>query len=103
MSAALPIIWSSHAVGDLTDISEHISRSSPRYASVVVARIIAAVEPLSQFPELGHVVAELGEPNVRELIRGSYRIVYELAGERIEVLTVVHSSRRFPVVDESDG
>jgi plasmid stabilization system protein ParE len=38
-------------------------------------------------------VPELGEPRVREVIRGSYRIVYELHEETVEVLTVFGASR----------
>lgn len=97
-----PIVWSDHAIRDLSEIGDRIARSSPRYANVVVTRLITAVDALADFPELGHVVPELREPTVRELIRGNYRIVYEMTDARIEILTVFHSARRFPSVDDSD-
>ena len=39
---------------------------------------------------------ELGDPAVREVIHGAYRIVYELGPAGAEVLTVLRASRRFP-------
>lgn len=96
MTTASRVVWSAAAVQDLSEIQAFISRTSPRYASVVVQRLIDAVGRLDAFPESGRMVPELAEPSVREVIHGSYRIVYELRTERIEVLTVFRASRRFP-------
>jgi toxin ParE1/3/4 len=99
VTASSRIVWSASAVRDLTDIAAFIARTSPRYASLVTQRLIAAVGRLEQFPESGRVVPELAEPRVREVIHGSYRIVYELRDSRVEILTVFRASRRFPQAD----
>ena len=45
-------------------------------------------------PKVGRIVPEKNDENIRELIEGNYRIIYEIRGEdRIEVLLVHHSSR----------
>jgi len=45
-------------------------------------------------PKVGRKVPERNDENIRELIEGNYRIIYELRGEeRIEVLLIHHSSR----------
>lgn len=90
------IVWSAEAVADLSSIHEYIAKTSPRYAAVVAGRLVAAVGRLAQFPESGRIVPELSEPSVREVIHGSYRIVYELRGGHVEVLTVFRASRLFP-------
>jgi len=61
---------------------------------------VAAVERLRDFPESGRVVPELGEPRVREVIHGAYRIIYEThSPDRVEILTVFRGSRQFPNPD----
>jgi toxin ParE1/3/4 len=96
MNSGVPIVWSAEALADLTGIHDYIAMTSPRYAAVVAGRLVDAVSRLAQFPESGRIVPELGEPSVREVIHGSYRIVYEYRAERVEVLTVFRASRLFP-------
>jgi toxin ParE1/3/4 len=93
------IRWSAEAVRDLEEIHDYIARSSPRYATVVAARIVGATDRVREYPESGRVVPELGDPAVREVIQGAYRIVYELHDDVANVLTVFHGSRQFPPLD----
>jgi plasmid stabilization system protein ParE len=55
------------------------------------------------YPESGRVVPELNRPTVRELIRGSYRIVYRLEPDAVRILTVVHASRLLPADVDRDA
>lgn len=71
--APVRIWWSAAAVQDLQEIHDYIARNSPRYAAVVAARLVAAVDDVRDFPESGRVVPELGDPAVREVIHGAYR------------------------------
>ncbi len=50
-------------------------------------------------PESGRVVPERDRADIRELIEGSYRIVYLVAPEVVHVLTVFHGARLFPAGD----
>jgi plasmid stabilization system protein ParE len=90
------VIWMPQAVSDLEAVKEYIERDSPLYALLVVERLFNAVTQLTQFPESGRVVPELGRPAVRELIRGAYRIVYRVDPDAVRVVTVFHSSRLLP-------
>lgn len=56
-------------------------------------RIIAAAESLVDHPRLGRVVPEANEENIRELLYYNYRIIYRVASDRIELLSVVHGAR----------
>ena len=93
----LPVRWAAEAVRDLEEIYAYISRHSPRYAAVTVGRLVAEVEQVAAFPESGRVMPELGDPAVREVIHGAYRVVYELGGGALTVLTVFRASRQFPL------
>jgi plasmid stabilization system protein ParE len=55
---------------------------------------------IAAFPELGRVVPELGTPNIREIIHGSYRLIYEFFPERetIYLLRFWHSARGKPEI-----
>jgi len=85
--------WTSQAVDDIESIAEFISQDSIHYASLFVSDILAAVERLEHFPQIGRVVPELNDLVIREIILGDYRIVYRLSGETAEVLTVFHGGR----------
>jgi plasmid stabilization system protein ParE len=91
------VLWTKQAQADLAAIRAFISQDSPHYASVVVARLIAAADRLIPFPESGRTVPEFEDPLVREVVHPPYRIVHRLVGhDEVHVLTVHHSSKRFP-------
>jgi len=88
------IDWTDEAVHDLEAVRDYIARDSEHYAASVCADIVHAVERLAVFPEHGRIVPELRRATLRELIQGSYRVVYRLHSlERVEVLTVFHGAR----------
>lgn len=94
--------WTPKAVADLEAIRDYIGRSSPRYGALVARRLAGACDVLREHPAIGRAVPELDRADVRELVRGSYRIVYLLAGSpepreaMAVVLTIFRASRRFP-------
>ena len=91
------IVWTLRAVQNLEAIHAYIVRSSPRYAALHVELLFAAADRLRQFPESGRIVPELGRTEVRELLVGSYRIVYLVGPGVVHILTVFHGARLFPL------
>ncbi len=89
----MKLIWTDPSVEDLRSIHNYIARDSDTYAADFVEQVILSVERLLRFPRLGRAVAEAHDENIRELVYQKYRIVYRIAGERIEILTIVHGSR----------
>ncbi len=88
------VVWTDSAIYDLNDIGEHISKNSIRYAEITVDRLFSSVDILEKYPDAGKIVPELDNESIRELIRGSYRIVYRKKSiERIDILTVHNSAR----------
>lgn len=91
------IRWTDQAIADLSAIRAFIEQDSPHYASVVVARLVRAVERLREFPQSGRVVPEFERRAVREIVERPYRIIYRLVREdEIHILTVHHSAKRMP-------
>lgn len=89
------IRWSPQAADDLEAVRNFIERDSVHYAKLVVQRIVAAIEMLATSPQMGRVVPELRNPEVREIIVGAYRVVYRYRHGIIEIATIFHGARLF--------
>jgi toxin ParE1/3/4 len=93
----IAISWTERAQNDLAAVLAFISQDSFHFASVVVRRLLSAVDRLGDFPESGRTVPEFADPFVREVVRPPYRIVYRLVSDHeIHVLTVHHGAQAFP-------
>ncbi len=87
------IVWTNNALTDLEEIAEFIAKDSAKYARFTVDKIFNQTFILKSYPLLGRIVPELNNEQIRELITGNYRIIYEFRGSAVRVLTVHHSAR----------
>ena len=87
--------WSGPARMDLKQIHDYIANDSRYYAKKVVQTIAERTEELMAFPQIGRMVPEIDNPNIRELFVYSYRLIYEISSEGIEILAVIHGKRDF--------
>lgn len=94
--------WSLPAKSDLKQIFDYIAKDSIYYAKNVTQTIVTKTEILTEFPEIGRVVPEIDDTNVRELIVYSYRLIYEIAPDGIEILAIIHGMRDFASLDRND-
>ncbi len=88
--------WTHRSVNDLKNIAEFIEKDSVKYASLTIQHILAAASLLEENPKIGRKVPETGHKDrIREIIQGSYRIIYQIADDKlINILTVHHSSKK---------
>lgn len=93
------IVWSLNARDDLKAIHDYIARDPKHYAMRVVQDIHNKTKDLLDLPQLGKVVAEIGEDNLREISLYSYRILYEIMPGTIYIHGVVHMRRNFKADD----
>ena len=89
------IIWSKRAVENLKEVYEYIGKDSLSQANKVVNELIACVEPLKDFPYMGVKVREFPSENIREIVKYSYRIVYCVSNNNVQIITVIHSRQNF--------
>lgn len=91
------VVWTARATADLEALADYLAQSAPGYAEVVMRRLLASVDRLGAFPMSGRAVPEIGQKDMREIVLRSYRVVYlyDAEADRVEVLTVFHSSRQF--------
>jgi len=85
--------WTPQALDDLEAICLFVARDAPRMAVVFADRVFRAADQLAIFPHSGRSVPELALPDVREVILGSYRLIYRIRAEDVEILTLHHGAR----------
>lgn len=94
----MKIIWTPEAEQDRADVREYIAADNPRAAVRMDQLFSDVAAKLANFPMLGRA----GQiPGTRELIpHESYRVVYQIEGETVWVLALVHTARPWPPVRE---
>jgi len=90
---AFKLEWSEEALEDIESIATYIEKDSPIYAKSVVSKFFEKAEILQEFSELGRVVPELNDINIREIFVYSYRLIYKLEKTKILFIAVVHGKR----------
>ena len=88
--------WTRRAERDLDEIASYIGQDSPAAAARVILELIDRVEAsLTKRPAIGRAGRVLG---TRELVMGElpYVVPYRVREQDIEILRVLHTSRRWP-------
>ncbi|VAW93182.1 Death on curing protein, Doc toxin [hydrothermal vent metagenome] len=91
----MKVVWFKMAVRDLEWVKDYIIQDNPEAAQKLVLRIKDAVSLLSEQPGMGR----LGRvPNTKELVidHTPYILPYRVRDNRIEILRVLHATRRWP-------
>ncbi|MFB3894017.1 MAG: type II toxin-antitoxin system RelE/ParE family toxin [Phycisphaerae bacterium] len=87
------VIWTQPALDDLKNIVSYIAEDSPTYAEDFGLQLVDASMRLGEHPRMGRVVPELHSEGIRELIRGNYRIIYQVGGDVAYIVAVIHANR----------
>lgn len=92
------VILTQESLDDLREIVTFIARDNPDRALTFGNELIDQALCLATFPERGRITPEIGEPTVREIVYGSYRIIYEIFDHQnvVHVLRFWHGARGDP-------
>lgn len=90
------LVWTTLAVQDLEAIREFIEVDDDAAARRVLGRVVSAVEVLAITPAIGRPGRVRG---TRELVLVDvpYIVAYRVRAGVVELLRVLHTSRRWPV------
>jgi toxin ParE1/3/4 len=72
------IVWTLRSRQDLRELATFIARDNPSAALKLGDLIFGRVDSLQNFPELGRVVPERNQSNLREIIVKNYRVIYRI-------------------------
>ena len=89
------VVWRAQAEGDLDALTNYIAFDNPQAALRVYDAILATADRLVTFPNSGRP-GRLAR--TRELVVPGlpYIIVYTIIEEEVQILTVYHTSRKWP-------
>jgi plasmid stabilization system protein ParE len=95
---AYKLIWSPAARDDLHDIVVFIARDNPNRGMSFGYELISETDRLQEFPELGRIVPDYRNDDIREIVFRPYRIVYRVNHENkiCEIARVWYSARGLP-------
>lgn len=96
----MTVAWTRRALADLDSARLYIAEENPSASARIINRIKTAVSALSRHPEIGRPGRVAG---TRELVvTGTpFILPYRTRAKRIEILALLHGTRRWP--DELDG
>jgi toxin ParE1/3/4 len=92
----MKLFWARTAKNDLKAIRRYIAADNPSAAKRWVDRLRARAKKALDAPLAGRTVPEFSREDIRELIVGNDRIVYQEFEDRLVVLTVFEGHRLFP-------
>jgi len=94
------IALSPSARRDLRDIVRYISLDSPNRAVSFGQFLISSTKRLADFPEMGRIVPEFDDSDIREIVVRTYRVIYRVdhAGHRVDVARFWHAARGNPEI-----
>ena len=87
------LIWTNQALDDFEALLDYISRDAPVAARRFGQRLIDKVELLQANPLLGSFIREDDSKTYREILQGSYRLIYRIDGDVVYLVTIHHAAR----------
>ena len=88
----MKVHWTDNAQRHLDGIHSYIAQNSPEYAKRMVDRLTRRSQQISAHPLSGRIVPEYEVDRIREGIEGSYRIIYHVKPDQIDVIAVLHGA-----------
>ncbi len=89
------LIWTEKAISSLETIHDFIAKDSVQYANYHSRKIIESLNMLIHFPEAGKLLPEFSQTSYRQILAGSYRIIYRFDRSKniVYIINIVHGSR----------
>ncbi len=90
------VYWTDTSLHHLDAIYRYLAQDSPAYTKRMVDRLTRRSQQIGEFPLSGRMVPEYEMTQIREVIEGSYRIIYYIKSDQIDVLGVIHGAQDIP-------
>lgn len=78
--------WSPQAYQNFEAIVEFIANDSPHYAHLFAVDLFRTLDRIARFPNSGRMVPEAGNAAIREMILGSYRVMYRVGQKKVGLI-----------------
>ena len=89
------VVWALRARQALDEAIGYVAADAPETAAALLGRLLDAATSLAELSERGRVVPEMQDPGLRELIVRPYRLFYEVTGDQVQIVGLLHERRDF--------
>jgi toxin ParE1/3/4 len=89
------LLWLASAQRDLKHALDYVGERNPNAARRLGEGIVGSVGRLVEFPRMGRLGRVEGTYEL-VIARTPYIVAYQLSGDDIEVLAVIHGARQWP-------
>ena len=87
----MKLVYGAEAIADLSRLRAFIAEKDPAAASRVAEQLLARVENLCLFPQMGRPVPLAPDPeSIRDAVFGKYVIRYSVHSETVVILRIWH-------------
>jgi len=95
----MKLIWTSRAMRDRDEIYDYINADNPAAAANLDEIFVERAKTLKDYPNLGRTGRITG---TRELVvHRSYILLYDINGDNVRILRVLHAARRWPFPEKA--
>lgn len=92
----MEVIFTDRFLNRVEEYSDYIALDDISGAKTWASEALDQCRQLKKHPQSGRVVPEFSRPEIRELIHGKYRLIYEIKTNKIDMLTIWHTSQQLP-------
>ena len=87
------IVWADPAIQDLDAIADYIALDKPEAARRLVRKVLACIEQLRKFPQMGSNPAELRGLPYRQVVVPPCRVFYRIERNTIFIVHVLRGEQ----------
>jgi len=92
----MEVIFTDQFLDRVEECTDYIALDHVPTAIKWARGVFEQCQKLSSQPETGRIDPEFRRPEIREVIHGNYRLVYELKPNQIDMLTIWHTRQMLP-------
>ena len=92
MDTDILIIWTDEDKEDLRDVLHYLSRYPSTYVDNWSDQLSHKLNLLTSFPEMGRMYPDRNLKYLREILIGSYRLLYIYINDQITIIRVKHQA-----------
>jgi toxin ParE1/3/4 len=89
--------WREEARREFRKVVRAIAAERSKAGSIVSGAVYEAIDRIVRFPHIGFRIKKNGDRDIRQTSAGSYRIIYAIEGDLVEILRVMHRRREVPI------
>jgi len=92
----MEVIFTDRFLDRVEECTDYIALDHVPTAIKWARGVFEQCQKLGDQPESGRIVPEFGRPEIKEVIHGNYRLVYEIKTNQIDMLAIWHTRQMLP-------